>query len=212
MLTASEIAAQIARGEVGWSGELRGDGLLLRLGATLQLLADPGQTIDLASQDSIDTLYTQTLRGWDEYELVPGQMILCSVDHSLRLGAAFAAAIASLSHVARLGLATHVTSPWVMPGWDGYLTLELVNTGPAGSGCIGECLSPGPLSGPCRGTFTSRKVTSATANPSSSAADTPPSSAGSSSANDARGDRHGLCVLRRVRCSCWPRARDPDHL
>jgi deoxycytidine triphosphate deaminase len=131
MLTASEIAAQIARGEVGWSGELRGDGLLLRLGATLQLLADPGQTIDLASQDSIDTLYTQTLRGWDEYELVPGQMILCSVDHSLRLGAAFAAAIASLSHVARLGLATHVTSPWVMPGWDGYLTLELVNTGPA---------------------------------------------------------------------------------
>ena len=49
----------------------------------------------------------------------------------LRLGPAFAAAIASLSHLARVGLATHVTSPWVMPGWDGHLTLELLNTGPA---------------------------------------------------------------------------------
>ena len=131
MLTATEIAAQIGRGEIDWPGELRGDGLLLRLGSPLQVLADPGHVIDLASQDSIDTLYAQALHGWDECELAPGQMVLCSVGHSLRLGATFAAAIASLSHVARLGLATHVTSPWVMPGWDGYLTLELVNAGPA---------------------------------------------------------------------------------
>jgi len=131
MLTASEIVAQIERGEVAWRGELRGDGLLLRLGSPLQLLADPGHIIDLADQDSIDTLYTQALHGWDECELAPGHLALCAAVHPLRLGPDFAAAIASLSHLARVGLATHVTSPWVMPGWDGHLTLELLNTGPA---------------------------------------------------------------------------------
>jgi deoxycytidine triphosphate deaminase len=131
MLTASEIAAQIDRGEIAWPGELRGDGLLLRLGSPLQLMADPGQVIELTDQDSIDTLYTSALHRWDECELAPGQMALCAAQQPLRLGPAFAAAIASLSHLARVGLAVHVTSPWVMPGWDGYLTLELFNAGPA---------------------------------------------------------------------------------
>ena len=131
MLTASEIAAQIERGEIAWPGELRGNGLLLRLGSPLQLLADPGHVIDLANQDSIDTLCTQALHGWDEYELAPGRMALCAGEQPLRLGSAFVAAIASLSHLARVGLAIHVASPWVMPGWDGHLTLELLNVGPA---------------------------------------------------------------------------------
>jgi deoxycytidine triphosphate deaminase len=131
MLTASEISLRIGQGEIAWPGELRGDGLLLRLGSPLQPLADPGQVIDLASQDSIDTLYAGPLCEWDEFELAPGRMALCEAGHPLRLGAAFAAAIASLSHLARVGLATHVTSPWVMPGWDGHLTFELFNAGPA---------------------------------------------------------------------------------
>lgn len=58
-------------------------------------------------------------------------MVLCAAGHPLRLGPAFAAAIASLSHLARVGLGTHVASPWVMPGWDGHLTFELLNTSPA---------------------------------------------------------------------------------
>jgi deoxycytidine triphosphate deaminase len=131
MLTAREIAAQIEQGQIAWAGELRGDGLLLRLGSPLQPLADPGHAINLANQDSINTLYTGPLHGWAEFELRPGQMVLCAVEQPIRLGAAFAAAIASLSHLARVGLATHVTSPWVMPGWNGHLTLELLNTGPA---------------------------------------------------------------------------------
>jgi deoxycytidine triphosphate deaminase len=131
MLTASEISAQIERGEIAWRGELRGASLLLRLGSPMQMLSDPGHVIDLANQDSIDTLYTQPFPRWDECELAPGQMALCAARHPLRLGPAFAAAIAGLSHLARVGLAIHVNSPWVMPGWDGHLTLELLNTGPA---------------------------------------------------------------------------------
>ena len=131
MLTANEIATQIVRGEIFWPGELRGDGLLLRLGSPLQPLADPGHVIDLDDQDSIDTLYAEPRYDWDEFELLPGQMALCAAGQPLRLGAAMTAAIAGLSHVARVGLAIHVTSPWVMPGWNGYLTFELLNVGPA---------------------------------------------------------------------------------
>jgi deoxycytidine triphosphate deaminase len=132
MLTAGEIAVRIGRGEIAWSGELRGDGLLLRLGTPLQPLTrgNGDQVVDLAEQDSIEGLYAQPAHGWSDFELLPGRMVLCSVEHPLRLGARLAAAIGTLSHLARVGLATHVTSPWVMPGWDGHLTLELLNCGP----------------------------------------------------------------------------------
>jgi deoxycytidine triphosphate deaminase len=131
MLTVSEITAQIGRGRLAWPGELRGDGLLLRLGSPVQPLTDPGHVIDLADQDSINALCTHPLHDWDTFELAPGRMALCAVSQPLRLSAGFAAAIATLSHLARVGLATHVTSPWVMPGWDGHLTLELLNGSPA---------------------------------------------------------------------------------
>lgn len=131
MLTVSEIAVQIGLGEIGWPGELRGDSLLLRLGSPLQPLADPGHVIDLGSQDSIDRLYADPVYDWDEFELSPGRMVLCAVADPLRLGPRFAAVIAGLSHLARTGLAVHLASPWVMPGWDGHLTLELLNAGPA---------------------------------------------------------------------------------
>jgi deoxycytidine triphosphate deaminase len=97
----------------------------------LQPLTDPGHVIDLNDQDSIDALYAEPRYGWDEFDLRPGQMVLCATGQPLRLGAALTAAIGSLSHMARVGLAVHITSPWVMPGWDGYLTLELLNVGPA---------------------------------------------------------------------------------
>jgi hypothetical protein len=85
MLTAGEIEVQIGRGELVWPGELRGDGLLLRLGSPLQPLF-PGGLIDLADQDSIDALYEQPVHGWDDFELAPWRMALCVVEQPLRLG------------------------------------------------------------------------------------------------------------------------------
>jgi len=133
MLTAGEITRLIEAGEVRWHGELRGDALLLRLGAPLQLLvtAIGAGTVDLADQDSINQLYQPPRQRWDRFELQPGRMVLCRVDQPLRLGPGRVGAIGTLSHLARVGLATHVTSPWVLSGWDGHLTLELVNLGPA---------------------------------------------------------------------------------
>jgi deoxycytidine triphosphate deaminase len=131
MMTASEIAVQIGKGEIAWPGEMRGDSLLLQLGSPIQPMPEPGPAVDLAVQDAIDTIYADPVHDWEDFWLQPGRMLLCSVTHPLRLGPRFAAYIGGLSHLARAGLAVHLASPWVMPGWDGHLTLELFNAGPA---------------------------------------------------------------------------------
>ncbi len=57
MLTAMEIRKRCRIGEIDWSGELRGDGLLLTLGDTIQPLRPTGSPVDLGDQASIDALY-----------------------------------------------------------------------------------------------------------------------------------------------------------
>ncbi|MEU6928315.1 hypothetical protein AB0A05_04035 [Streptomyces sp. NPDC046374] len=132
MLSAESITWLIEREDLEWPGQLRGDGLLLTLGAPLLPLATPPPpVIDLADQASIDDLYGESVTEWTTYDLMPGEMVLGPVADPLRLGAGLMGMIGGLSHLARVGLAVHVTSPFVLPGWDGHLTLELVNTGPA---------------------------------------------------------------------------------
>lgn len=132
MLSAESITWLINQGALEWPGWLRGDGLLLTLGSPLQPLVAPGMlVIDLADQSSIDDLYGEPVTEWKTYELMPGEMLLGSVEEPLRLGAGVMGMIGGLSHLARVGLAVHVTSPFVLPGWNGHLTLELVNTSPA---------------------------------------------------------------------------------
>ncbi|MFY4719394.1 dCTP deaminase [Streptomyces sp. LaBMicrA B280] len=132
MLSAESITDLIDQGSIVWSGQLRGDGLLLRLGSPLQPLVVPGaEVIDLAEQSSIDHLYGEPVTEWNTHDVMPGELLLGAVADPLRLGAGVMGMIGGLSHLARVGLAVHVTSPFVLPGWNGHLTLELVNTGPA---------------------------------------------------------------------------------
>ena len=132
MLARSEISKRIEAGDIVWNGDTRGNGLLLRLGAVLQPLvsATPSGIVDLSDQDSISRLYEPVIRDWDDFLLIPGRLVLCQADEPLQLGNDLAAVIGTLSHLARTGFGTHVDSPWVLPGWNGYLTLELHNRGP----------------------------------------------------------------------------------
>lgn len=132
MLSAESITRLISQGSLEWPGQLRGAGLLLTLGSPLQPLAAPdAPVIDLADQSSIDDLYGNPVTEWKTHELPPGEVLLGAVEEPMRLGAGLMGMIGGLSHLARVGLAVHVTSPFVLPGWNGHLTLELVNTGPA---------------------------------------------------------------------------------
>ncbi|QHC30714.1 dCTP deaminase [Streptomyces sp. HF10] len=132
MLSAESIIDLIDQGSIVWPGQLRGDGLLLRLGSPLQPLVVPGtEVVDLAEQSSIDDLYGEPVTEWNTHDVRPGELLLGAVAEPLRLGAGVMGMIGGLSHLARVGLVVHVTSPFVLPGWTGHLTLELVNTGPA---------------------------------------------------------------------------------
>ncbi|MEW2273447.1 hypothetical protein GTY41_12900 [Streptomyces sp. SID685] len=132
MLAAESITELIAQGAVDWTGQLRGDGLLLSLGSPLQPLVSPGTSvIDLAEQSSINGLYGEPVTEWNTFDVLPGELLLGAVAEPLRLGVGVMGMIGGLSHLARVGLAVHITSPFVLPGWSGHLTLELVNTGPA---------------------------------------------------------------------------------
>ncbi|MEU3290486.1 dCTP deaminase [Streptomyces longwoodensis] len=132
MLSTKSITWLISQGAMDWSGQFRDDGLLLTLGSPLQPLSAPGTlVIDLADQSSIDELYGEPVIEWKTHELMPGDILLGAVEEPLRLGPGLVGMIGGLSHLARVGLAVHVTSPFVLPGWNGHLTLELVNTSPA---------------------------------------------------------------------------------
>ncbi|MFB7054228.1 hypothetical protein ACFCXT_14060 [Streptomyces vinaceus] len=131
MLTAESLKYLLSSGAVTWDGELRGDGLLLKLGGPIQPLVAPEGVVDLADQASMDTLYGPQVTDWTTYDLAPGQMILAPTSEPVGLGPHVMGEIGGLSHLARVGLAVYVTSPFVLPGWSGHLTLELVNHSPA---------------------------------------------------------------------------------
>jgi deoxycytidine triphosphate deaminase len=119
-------------GELDWSGSLRGDALLVRLGAPLQpFVADNTALVDLESQPSIDRLYGPAVAAWETHELLPGRLVLCQSLERIRLGTSLGGRISTLSHLARTGLMAHLASSAIMPAFEGYLTLELFNAGPA---------------------------------------------------------------------------------
>jgi deoxycytidine triphosphate deaminase len=119
-------------GSLGWDGSLRGDALLVRLGAPLQPFGvDETVLVDLKNQASIERLYGPPVVTWTTYELPPGQVILCLSLERIRLHSSLSGRISTLSHLARVGLMSNLASWAVMPGFDGHLTLELFNAGPA---------------------------------------------------------------------------------
>jgi len=57
----------------------------------------------------------------------PGELILASVYEYIKLPPNIAAQIQGRSSIARLGLLIHTSAGWVDPGYEGHLTLEIVN-------------------------------------------------------------------------------------
>jgi dCTP deaminase len=87
--------------------------------------------VDLADQATIDEAYSSPDETWLTTLIAPGEVLLVRVSDELRLDGSLFGLISGLSHLARVGLAIHITSPAVMPRLQGYLTLELTNVGPS---------------------------------------------------------------------------------
>lgn len=66
----------------------------------------------------------------DGYLLRPGQFALGVTFERIRLGHSILGRIEGRSSLGRLGLAVHITAGFIDPGWNGHLTLELLNVMP----------------------------------------------------------------------------------
>jgi deoxycytidine triphosphate deaminase len=66
----------------------------------------------------------------DTYILDPGEFILALTHEHIWMPRNLIAMVEGRSTYARVGLSMHQTAPWIQPGWDGQITLEIRNSGP----------------------------------------------------------------------------------
>jgi deoxycytidine triphosphate deaminase len=123
------IRRALASGEIAFTGDLRGDGLLLTAGGPLQPLKEGTDPVDLRIQREIDALYEDLIHEWREYTLRPKQVVLIQASEHLQLRSNALGEIGTLSHLARCGVMAHLASPFVAPNFSGYLTMEVFNAG-----------------------------------------------------------------------------------
>jgi deoxycytidine triphosphate deaminase len=64
------------------------------------------------------------------YILDPGEFILALTHEHIWMPRNLIAMVEGRSTYARVGLSMHQTAPWIQPGWDGQITLEMRNGGP----------------------------------------------------------------------------------
>jgi dCTP deaminase len=75
-------------------------------------------------------LFQQRIIPKDGYELAPGACLLASTVETLHIPDDLVARVEGKSSIGRIFLSAHVTAGYVDPGWNGQITLELVNHGP----------------------------------------------------------------------------------
>ena len=113
----------------------------LRLGFSFTVLRDlPGVKVSVA--DGLKTLgaadfwRTQELKEKDDlgkvetYTVEPGEFVLAMTHERVTVPRDMIARIEGRSTYARVGLSMHQTAPWIQPGWDGQIILEIMNNGP----------------------------------------------------------------------------------
>ncbi len=110
-----------------FSGTVRGDSLLLTLGDQLLPFRGGSFVVEPEIGSSVSAGYEAQQSGWRTFDLHALTAVLVSVHEFLRLPPYLAGAIGTLSHVARLGLFSHLASPFIGPRYSGKLCMELFN-------------------------------------------------------------------------------------
>jgi dCTP deaminase len=66
----------------------------------------------------------------ERFELEPGAFVLAMTYESIKIPRNHIALVEGRSTYARVGLSMHQTAPWIQPGWEGPIILEIMNHGP----------------------------------------------------------------------------------
>jgi dCTP deaminase len=164
VLSQIDIRRAVESGEIGFSPPLEekqwGEASVdLRLGFQFTKLQEIGDHSSISIADGLSLIgrlgiwSTKTLRERDEhgnleqYPLGPKEFVLAMTYESVRVPKNMIALVEGRSTYARVGLSMHQTAPWIQPGWDGPIVLEMMNNGP-----IRIALTP-LIDRPCQVTF-----------------------------------------------------------
>lgn len=98
----------------------------LTLGGTI-LAPRPGSRIDLRTDDPADSM---DRTDFEDFVLGPGCAVLGTTVEVVRCPLDLSARIEGKSSLGRLFLAVHITAGVIDAGWNGQITLEIVNHGP----------------------------------------------------------------------------------
>jgi len=146
ILSQPEIRAEVERGRIRFDPPL-GEGqwheasVDLRLGFTFtKLTAKRGLKISLAhglpAIVGTGLWKEKVLKAEDElgkketYALDPEEFVLAQTYERIWIPRHLIAMVEGRSSYARAGLSMHQTAPWLQPGWNGQITLEIRNNGP----------------------------------------------------------------------------------
>jgi dCTP deaminase len=164
ILSQIDIRRAVEAGEIGFSPTLEekqwGEASIdLRLGFQFTKLQDVGGHSSISVANGLELIgrmglwTTKTLREVDEhghveqYQLPPKEFVLAMTYESIKVPKNMIALVEGRSTYARVGLSMHQTAPWIQPGWDGPIVLEIMNNGP-----IRIALTP-LVDRPCQVTF-----------------------------------------------------------
>ena len=113
----------------------------LRLGFSFTVLRKlPGVKVSVAdglkTLGSADFWRTQKLKPQDAlgkvetFTIEPKEFVLAMTYERVTIPLDMIARIEGRSTYARVGLSMHQTAPWIQPGWNGPIVLEIMNNGP----------------------------------------------------------------------------------
>jgi dCTP deaminase len=104
----------------------------LRLGSQFTWYKKDVHGVTLSVARGLSTLGGLNLWETEElasYKLLPGNLVLALTHESVTVPKSLIARVEGRSTYARVGLSMHHTAPWIQPGWDGPIVLEISNHG-----------------------------------------------------------------------------------
>lgn len=146
ILSQPDIRKEVKSGAIDFSPLLEEDqwgeaSIDLRLGFDFTIFRNPtGVKVSIASGLSVigglNCWQTMTLQEFNEhnqretYDLEPGKFVLAMTHESVKVPRNMIGRVEGRSTYARMGLSMHQTAPWIQPGWEGRIVLEIMNNGP----------------------------------------------------------------------------------
>lgn len=145
ILSQADIRKEVEAGQIVFSPQLEerqwGEASIdLRLGFQFTKFKEvSGITISVADGLSavgrLNLWDTKELKPKDQFgrpeffELHPGEFVLALTYESIKIPEHLIGLVEGRSTYARLGLSMHQTAPWIQPGWNGPIVLEIANHG-----------------------------------------------------------------------------------